>query len=219
MQAVCPTCSAVIAAADINIGADTALCRACGGLMKASALAAEPDEGPFSLDEPPAGAWYRDEGNRIVVGGAVRHSIGYFLLGFPLVFLAIVATVVLSTSSARDPSALIFCGAALLNCALMGGIGVFCLFGRVEVSLLGENADVFTGVGSIGTRKRVRWGDVAAVTIAREAMGRVNGLPVYPLVLDGPTPVRFGTLLSDDRKRFVRRALGTMVRERSRREA
>ncbi|MFM9959581.1 MAG: hypothetical protein ACKVZJ_16105 [Phycisphaerales bacterium] len=196
----------------MNVSKDTALCRVCNALFRLSDAIEQEAEGPFDSSRPPSGAWYRDEGSRIVVGGTTRNPAGYFLVGFSTIWIVGLGLgLSLVPSNQIDPMfAVLFASMSVIMMGLAFFTGLFFLFGRVEVSISGTTAEVFTGLGQFGRRQAVDWSGVTGVAWTGTNTN-VNNNPVRALALEGRERVVFGMALPEGRKKFVRRALLTLL--------
>jgi len=87
---------------------------------------------------------------------------------------------------------------------------VFCMLaGRVEVTIRDNLGRVFTGIGSIGWSRRFDVSLVTAVDLAEKRWRDSDGDPAHKqqVVIDAGKPIRFGSMLSEERKVFVAGAL------------
>jgi hypothetical protein len=176
------------------------------------------------LANPPAGAWYRDEGGEVSVGGNLRTVGGRsFVLVFATFWNGISWTIFLSmlagsgnisglgihhSNGKTDVPwfAFVFITPFLLIGAGTVLAALMLLFGRVEVVIRGQEGTVFTGLGSLGWRRQF---DAAAVTgvAIRTAGWTKNNQPQYAVCLEGPTPMMFGSALPEARRQFMAAAL------------
>lgn len=84
------------------------------------------------------------------------------------------------------------------------------LFGTVRISREGSAFTVFTGIGSIGRRRIVEWGDLTSVH--ERATPSVETSSETEIVLVGARRVAFGRLLNDDSRYFLREVLRTELK-------
>jgi hypothetical protein len=95
----------------------------------------------------------------------------------------------------------------------LGSIGIgwmvlIMTFGRVTVSVRGDDGIIFSGVGPIGRRKRFRWSEVRDMRLTR--FGESNGKAQYRITLDAEKLIHFGTMLKEERQQFLLAALRQM---------
>lgn len=190
----CPACGASTPPDDVNVGTDTALCRACGvphrlsSIVEERELLGDPDAEPHA---PPRGTWCQDDGLTIRIGARCGWpALRLFILGFAVIwngatwlfavvsFLALLAYVAPhlvpaslapTSNSAQMPLLmailfLVFITPFVVIGVVMLGYALLLTFGRTEVRLRGPEGEVFTGIGALG---RVRRFDAAAVRDVR----------------------------------------------------
>lgn len=94
-------------------------------------------------------------------------------------------------------------------------IGLFTLFaalssyvGHVEVSLRDGQGEIFTGIGSLGRRKRF---DATSVTKVYVDTVRSDESSTHYIVLDMPKKLKFGSMLLKDRREWVVAVLGALL--------
>ncbi len=228
----CPKCKRAIPSEDVNVASDVAFCRTCNLSHRLSALTLGTvvDEN-LDVNNPPPGAWYQREGDSVVLGASHR-SLGqaFLLLFFCLFWNGIVSVFVsLATLSTlhhlgvsapswfpafHDPSMplgmtiflwvfltpFIAVGLVLLTTVLS------CVAGRTEVRSEGGEAVLFTGIGSLGFRKRFSPREVRDVRVEdnrwRDSDGHSRRKTQIVIERD-PKPIRFGSMLSETRRLFV----------------
>ena len=188
----CSKCGRTIPADDINVANDVAYCRACNLSHQLSALTsgAEVDSG-IDPNNPPPGAWYRNDGPGPVIGATHRSlggavgalAISLFWNGIVSVFVLLALASTLhhlgvqlpdwfSAPMAKDSSMpigmTIFLWIFLTPFIAVGlvMIGAFfsALGGRTEVRMQNADGVVFTGIGALGWRRRF---DASAVKDVR----------------------------------------------------
>ncbi len=87
----CPNCGAAIAASDVNVASDVMFCRSCSQAHALSSVVADhaandPARPTVDVNQPPSGAWFRDEGHQFRVGATTRSFLALFLVPFMLVW-------------------------------------------------------------------------------------------------------------------------------------
>ena len=216
MKIVCPKCAREVALADVNIQTNVLLCRACNEMFPLADDLPEGSEVPddFSLDNPPAGAWY-EQGMDGDSAGASCRGIGgllfalVFALGFGGFPLAIMLGVVKTQGGDQPP----FWFFAIFLLVGGGATIVFLLklLGRTTITVSATGGDVFTGIGPFGWRKAFLTEEIERV--GTEQCGTTNGKPMYRLALykvDG-TKIGFGMMLSAARQEYLRCAAITLL--------
>lgn len=223
---LCPKCDRPIPPDNINIAADTALCRACGAVTAVSAVvrgaaasspvsAALPSpRAAFDPASPPAGAWYRDDGVETVIGATTRSGIAVFLVPFVVVWTcALVGGVFGSQIASGKFDAMTSVVGVFLAIAgtIIGSFALMTVCGRVEVRLRQGTGEVFVGVGVIGWRRRF---DAAGVrTIREDWAGWSSGKrPRKAIFVEGAERVVFGSMLNEGRRYFVMEAMKRALR-------
>lgn len=234
----CTRCKHVIPSEDINVAQDIAYCRACNVTYQLSSLATGA-EVAISTDtnNPPAGAWYRNEGVETVIG-ATHRSLGtafgallaaLFWNGIVSVFVIFALAGTLQhlgvslpagfpvPKSGGRPSPLgliLFLWVFLLPFILIGlamvATVLSSLGGRTEVRVADSEAVVFTGIGPLGKRRRFPVSDIQAVRFDLRQWRDRNGPHERAcIVMDTRIgkPFKFGSMLNEDRRRFVAAAL------------
>ena len=103
-------------------------------------------------------------------------------------------------------------GPAIFLCAFMtpfalvgaGLIGytLHAMFGRVEVTLRGSEAWVFTGIGRIGWRRPFNPAKVTTVQVKNSIL-EVNGEPHRMVVITADKDVKLGMFLPDTRRLWL----------------
>jgi hypothetical protein len=191
---MCSKCGKAIPSEDVNVANDVAYCRACNLSHKLSALTEGTElDAIIDLNNPPAGAWYRNNGMGPVIG-ATHRSLGSALgaLAISLFWNGIVSVFVLvalagtlrnlgiplphwfpapnMNGSPMSVGMTIFLWLFLTPFILIGlaMIGAFLssLGGRTEVQMANAEGTVFVGIGTLGYRRRF---DASAVKDVRLA--------------------------------------------------
>jgi hypothetical protein len=228
----CPRCKQVIPGQDVNVTNDIAFCRNCNlscrlsGLTLGTAVDENVDE-----TRPPEGTWFRRDGNGVVIGSTNRAvSQAFMLLVFCLFWNGIVSMFVFQAAVStlkhlglprpawfpvsKGPAMPVALTAFLwvfltpfiaIGLAMVGAF-LSCLAGRTELRIEAGQGVVFNGIGPIGFRKRFAASDVRDVRIEETPRrnGNRNARPSKQIVIetDGK-PITFGSMLTDERRRFV----------------
>lgn len=182
MIANCSQCRRPIPTDDLNVAADIALCRPCGKAQKLSELlqAAELERG-VDFENPPAGTWYQQMGNSLVIGASHRSlgaaigalAITLFWNGIVSVFVCCALSATLHLLHAPVPAWfpepkmngevmgvgmtlflwLFLTPFMVIGLAMLGAF-LSALGGRTEVTLLSGQGTIFRGIGPLGWRRR-----------------------------------------------------------------
>lgn len=214
MELTCSTCGFRIHPFDIDEAAGTAHCPRCNRTRTIDRIRRNPygdaRGSEIDLEKPPPGAWYRDDGVEVRFGAQLRSLGSYLLVAFLVVwtgFFVVMTTVPIKGGSPALTSCLLvfvipFVAAVWAQAAL-------CMFGKVEIRLRGSEGRVFTGIGPIGRTKRFRADEVTHVCegYAGWSHGKGGTRKAIGIIMEGPERSVFGSLLSIDRRWFVRRAL------------
>ena len=83
------------------------------------------------------------------------------------------------------------------------------IFGKTTLTVSGDQAVAFTGVGSLGWRNRFAWSGVRSVVEETRPSGR-NGTTTS-ITLVGETRVRFASGVSQARRYYLLHALRSVV--------
>jgi len=93
---------------------------------------------------------------------------------------------------------------------------VSTLLGRTEIRLRDPEAVIFSGIASLGRRQRFLLADVSEVRLLdqswRDSDGDRRRSTVIVVELKSGKPLKFGSMLSDERKRFLAAALRNSTR-------
>ena len=231
----CQKCRRTIPSDEINVAQDVAYCRGCNLSYRLSELTF--DDGIIAhmdLQRPPAGAWFDDTGMATVIGATNRSlgtAVGMLLFalfwnGIVSVFVAIALAGTLRqfhvtvptwfpspemNGDFMKPGMLAFLWLFLLPFILIGlafiGTVLVCLFGRTEVRIANSKGIIFIGVGSVGWKRRFEASQIKAIKLHtsnnREGSNSVSVL----LETREGKQMKFGSLLSNERRQFVLAAL------------
>lgn len=224
MEIECPKCGQRVAAEDVNVAKDLALCRRCNEAFAVSDALGASELADVDFSNPPRGVEISDLGNRLTLTSTARSSMAWFFVIFAVfwnsivsVFLSIAIAGAVTGEEVMDGPFPGFLFVFLIPFVLVGvgmaGAALFTLVGKVRVTLDRDVLTVFTGVGSIGRVKTIDWREVTAVRIV-DSGARSNNQPMMAVEVDGPSPIRFGTLLSEERRNFLAAVLRRLQLER-----
>jgi hypothetical protein len=239
----CPKCRRMVPADDINVSADVALCRPCNLAHKLSGLAHGTGIAPnIDLARPPAGTWQRSSGLGTIIGASQRSVsgaiftflFGAFWNGIISIFVALAIASTLALLGVDRPDWL---PKPIMNGGAMGaGITIFlwlflmpfiaiglaliagfflCVGGRTEVRLRANQGEIFTGIGSLGFKKRFDPALVTDVRIEdkrwRDSDGDRHRSTQIILEREQGKPLKFASALQEDRRQFMAAALRSIL--------
>lgn len=207
----CARCGNQLPSADINVGADTALCRACGATYKFSELVAGGNFYSFDPANPPEGASFRQDAEGTRVTGTTRSALAFFLVPFLCVWSGFSLTGIYGSQIRHGVFRLtesLFGIPFLLGTVLLGTQAAMMAAGQVVVFWNKDEGTVFSGVGPIGWMRKFRWSRVQSVTECDAAYGPGRGRRYRVIRIDvlhdaRVRSIRFGTLLSEERRQFL----------------
>lgn len=232
----CPKCRAVIPADDINVSANVAYCRLCHLAHSLSALAGRGGgiNPELDLDRPPVGAWKRSSPLGTIIGASHRSigsAIGIFLFaafwnGIVSVFIALALSSTISPLGITLPDWLPT--PRMNNSTMTVGMTIFlwlfltpfiaiglamiaafisCLFGKTEIRLRDWEGEIFSGVGSLGFRRKFKTDAVRDVRIDddhwHDSKGRQRNKTQVVVELIEEKPIKFASSLPEDRRQFL----------------
>ncbi len=232
----CPRCKRVIPSEDVNVANDIAFCRNCNLSHSLSALTSgsSVDEN-VDVNNPPSGAWFERDGDEVIIGATHRSLSQAFGLLFFCVFWNGIVSVFVSLALASTlrhlgvplpawfpapKSSPIPLGMTIflwlfLTPFIAVGLAMFatflsCLAGRTEIRIQRGESVLFTGIGPLSRRKRFATSEVKEVRLEdnrwRDSNG--NSRQKAQIIIDLQNkPLKFGSMLSPERRRFVAGAL------------
>jgi hypothetical protein len=142
----------------------------------------------------------------IAAGGLYTNLIGPLPSWYPMSNSTVKSGSTSTTVAAMPLNMAIFLALFITPFVLIGigtaAAAVLGLFGRVQITLRGQDATVFTGVGPIGWTRRFNADTVRDVRI-KESGSSTNNKPNKHIVIDADKTVKVGVLLSDARLRWL----------------
>jgi hypothetical protein len=214
MQVNCPKCSQELPADQINVAKDTAYCPACReAFILSQLIGADESEPEVDPGDPPPGCRLTPLPNGFVIFASARSAKTWFMIIFTLFWNAITWTlmgaIIVSliqygfTKELLDHFS-VFTFLFLIPFVLIGlgtaGIAATTIAGHVRVTVQDDQGSIFTGVGSFGWTRRFAWSELRSIT---EQYNNCDGGSLFYLVLDGRRRIRFGSLLNEERRRYV----------------
>lgn len=209
----CPKCNSEVQKQNINIQADVAQCQNCDAIFKISENLDESNADGFDLNNPPKGAWIRNEMNQIVIGATTRSPIAFFLVPFIVVWSGGSIGGIYGTQFAEgefDPSMSLFGIPFLIGSIILWSLALMAIWGKVELTLDKQGGRVFTGVGNIGLGNRFTWDEVLTV---KEKQSDFNylGSQGGSILLEGKRRISFGKGVNESRRYYIYRALKSII--------
>ena len=215
MKVICPKCKQVLPADAINVARDLAYCAACNEGFELSNLVDPEELEPepvIDFNNPPGGVMYEAQPEGFVLSASARSCLPIFLIPFMCVWSGgslggIYGTQIMSGKFNLWFS--LFGIPFILGTLLMLWANLMGLFGKVRLTVQGNEGEIFTGFGTIGRTKRFR---INEVTKVREQVSRGKST-TYSIVIEGPEEVRFGSELSTPRREFFMQVLKKITRK------
>lgn len=217
----CSRCGHRLPSADINVSADTALCRTCGSTYKFSELVAGGRFLSFDPSHPPEGVSFVQGADGTRVSATTRSAEAWILIPFMCVWSGFSLTMIYGSQIRKGTFNLgesVFGIPFVLGTILFGAHAAMRACGRVTVAWKDGECTVFSGVGSLGWTRKFRWSSVQNIVEddatylgpSRGARYRVIRIDV----LNGARlrSIKFGALLSGERRQFIHQCIFSVLR-------
>lgn len=216
MKLICPDCGKVIAAEDISMKEDLALCNECNEAYPIRQC--RPDTNDFDhniLLDPPSGCSIENDYDGAVIHVS-RRCLPFLLFLIPFTCIwgggslgGIYGSQIKKGVFELGPS--LFGLPFLIGTIVLVSVCVYCMFGRVRIKVDGYQLHYFNGIPGIGFRKTIEVGRIKNIVIETSS-GRTNGKVQKKLVLKGDFPngkdeINLMTTTNYDRLEFARSAL------------
>ena len=178
------------------------------------------------VDSVPSGCWLRQLDGSTEIGSTLRTDVGLALFAFALLWNAGVALLVWPLGPAWfDAMFSATVGPDLIfDTLLFGPLWVMSIgfayvcalnaFGSLEVVVDNEWTSVFRGVGRLGWTRTVETQFAGGANLKNLTVDPTDG-PYYCIEVGYFSPIRFGSMLPDDRKKWVCVAVDAAIRARS----
>ncbi len=224
----CPKCASDIETSDVNVAKDVMFCRSCSQAYSLSALVTDRALAESGVDRehrpqvdprnPPAGAWFRDHGTEYQFGATTRSLLALFLVPFMLVWSGgalggIYGSQIISGKFSLMMS--LFGIPFLIGSVVFWALALMTIWGRVDITIRGDDGIIFTGVGPVGYRQRFHCSEIAIVR--EDVVVGDKGARTRTIVLEGGKRLKFGSMLNEERRYFVMEVLKTMINPAPRR--
>lgn len=215
MPATCNACGSNIDTQDINVQADTALCRHCGTASSYSALVHAPTAGMYTA--PPAGCHVEDLGARWRAVASTRSWRAVPIAGFATLwngFLCLFLGGILFSTKGPPLFIVLFLSGHIAVGVYVAWQAICLIVGDVEVVIENGVISVGSGVGPLRRRRRRPFSEVRGVRVEAANHRARQITPGQAIVLDGPSPLKFGSLLNDERRQFLHAVLAAELLRR-----
>jgi hypothetical protein len=200
----CPRCSARLPFEDINVQADAAFCRSCGAVCRFSDLL---PPSPYDAAHPSAGASFHATSDGFLLHASTRSVQAVFLVPFFVFWSGLSLNSIYGTQVRQgvfDFSRSLFGVPFVIGTILLGIQAVLSVCGHIRISRRADRGTVFQGVGRVGWARSFRWSDLNYVREERVASGRSSYQAIVLRFKPGARgKLRFGRLLSDERREFL----------------
>jgi len=190
LQVVCPKCHGDVPLADINVANDLALCRQCGNSFSFADALEEQRADAVDLENPPKGVWFTRTLTGFELGASTRSPAAFFLVPFMLVWSGFSLGGIYGSQIAKGHFNLpmsLFGLPFLFATIVFGTFALMTVCGKFCVRAIGNQGEVFIGVGSLGYRKRFQWDQVKSITI-KTRRGSNNNL-YQQIVIDADASI------------------------------
>jgi len=205
----CSRCASLLRTDDMNVAADTALCRKCGATFRFSDIVDNGARPDFDPARPPKGATFEMRPDGFEADATTRSYQAWFLIPFTLIWSGFTLHGIYGTQYTKGqfslPNSLLGIPFLIVT-AICGTQAVMSVIGKVRITGRGDEGIIFQGLGFIGRTVQFRWADVESV---RQELGASQrGWSVTRLIRvtfkpGGRSSFKFGTLLTDDRRSFL----------------
>lgn len=219
MEVRCPRCEREVNSEAVNVAKDLVYCGRCNQVFGLSQLLSESRAMEVRLEAPPPGAWFERTAQGFSLGATTRSPVAFFLVPFMLVWSGGSLGGIYGTQIAKghfDLFQSLFGLPFLAGSVLFWAITLMAIAGRVSFERRGDVLTLFTGVGPLGWRRRLRWSEVKGVE-PEDASARYPGSERQQLMLvtaERRAPI--GSGVTKERQHFLENALLRLLAEERR---
>jgi len=214
----CSRCGKPLPATDINVTADTALCRQCGTTFRFSELI---DSGGYLTFDPansPHGVSYQEFPGGFEARATTRSAEALFLIPFMCIWSGFSLFGIYGSQWQKghfDLFQFLFGIPFVMGSIFLGSRAIMAAGGRVIVRRSGDEGTILQGIGPFVRSRRFRWSDVESIAEDDASHGPYRGrtyrLISLALRSDPRLTLKFGTLLSDERRWFLISVLRSQI--------
>ena len=204
----CLKCGSPIPAEDVNVAADSALCRKCGKAFRFSDGVTRAAISSFDPAKVPDGVTFEPQADGLAAEVSTRSSQAWFLVPFVLIWSSLSVAMLYGTQFQHrkfDLFQSVFGLPFLFGSFLLGWQALLSAAGRVLITSNGAEGTIFQGVGALGRKWRFQWADLSSVGEDTRTTGR--GGPTRSVRVSfhsgACTDFRFGAILSAERREYV----------------
>jgi hypothetical protein len=217
MKVSCPSCSGLLSASDINVASDVAVCPHCAEVFAVSSIvSAGRQVTNFNVLQPPSGVSFYDSGFEWTITASTRSPIAFFLVPFMFVWSGFSLGGIYGGQIAAGKFSLLlslFGIPFLLGTLLFGSIAIMAVCGKIVISSMRNQGRIFTGVGPIGWTRTFDWGSINAIE-ENETFNNSSRRTGYTIALVGQTRLKFGSMLSDEKRFYIVQTLRKLLAKR-----
>lgn len=236
-QNICPSCEAVLPSEQINVAQGVAYCPACGKLSPLRDVMAF-QEDRQSVTDTPSGCYVWNEGANIHIQATLRSVAGalgalfisLFWNGIVSVFVMIALAGLWTNFIGPLPEGFpapheengepMSLGMTLFLCMFLTPfvtigacmIGAFFLniWGKIDILIDGDQGVIRTGIPLLGWKRRFNASQVTKVEIGLSSWQQ-NDQSKELIQIQADRTVKFGTLLNDKRREWLRSVLRKLL--------
>lgn len=214
MELLCPACGWEIPLKQVDLSEDSAFCHHCQKYFDCKEWVETKLVGAGSLRHPPAGAWYEPSTNgfRIVVAADSYRWI--FMLPFTVFWSALLFIfsngVFHAPPETRWQFFLFFITPFALFVALLWWFALIPIFGKITVTVSGDEGKIFKGIGPVGLARHFDWSSIRKVWFGAHSMSNREVVQ-----LEGDRMITVATGINHERLCYLFIALRHNLRHRS----
>jgi hypothetical protein len=238
----CSKCGKTIPPDDVNVAGDVAFCRSCNLAYPLSSLASGVAlDAKVDLHQPPPGCWHRRTGMGSLAGASHRSlAMALPLLGVALFWNGIVSVFVLlavsSTLHLLGVPVPEWFPAPRMNDESMGagmtiflwifltpfiviGLGMIggflsCVAGKTEVIVDRGMVRISTGIGPVRWNRKFQASELKEIRMEESRSNNNDGGRKQEIILElkSGRSIKFGSMLRDERRRFLAAAADKIIR-------
>ena len=205
----CPKCKNRVRNKDINISDDVVFCTHCHAKFPPSESYEMRQKSHYDLDNPPDGAWIERKGNKIVIGASAKSPVALVIIPFLIIWTAwlLYALTKAEWDRMKITENLILTFSVLAIVAIVFWIyALIKVWGKVELTIDGDQGKAFTGLWNIGQTTRFNWQDINSVREG-DAGFKFRREKRKTIVLQGKKNISLKFGLEQHRRHYIKMAL------------